>query len=73
MRSLKDCKSVEEVAAIERDHIDRGDFYLGCDSNSVWLTEQRMNESPTQTITLPKKIFDQLVAGYTKPQKETKR
>ena len=69
MPSLMECVG-DEVAteSLRRDNFDKGDFWIVCDGFTVTLAEQRVGESPSQTIRIPKTTFDFFVKRYTEQQ-----
>lgn len=67
-KSLMDCKNIDDVAKMERDHFDYKDFSILCDGYTVWLGEQKIGENPSQKIQIPKSIFDRLIRKYIAPQ-----
>ena len=67
-RSLQDCKNINQVAALERDHFEQGNFSILTDGHTVWLGEQRTRKMPTQEFQIPKRVFDALIRKYTEKQ-----
>jgi hypothetical protein len=55
----------EQIAQLERDHIDTPDFWICVDATTVTLTKQRNGEAPTAEISMPKGVFDRFVSFYT--------
>lgn len=68
MPSLMECKSVEDAAQLKRDNFAKGDFWMLCDGVTVSIAEQRVGDSPTQSIRVPKATFDFFVKKYTEQQ-----
>lgn len=69
MASLLECKNGRDLpATIKRDNFDKRNFWLVCDGFNVTLAEQRVGESPTQSIRIPKATFDYFVKKYTEQQ-----
>lgn len=68
MPSLMEINSDKDVAALKRDHFEKGDFWFLCDGFNVTIAEQRVGESPTQSIRVPKATFDYFVKKYTEQQ-----
>ena len=67
MPSLMEYKG-EEDFALQRDNFDKGDFWFLSDGFTVTLAEQRVGESPAQSIRVPKATFDYFVKKYTEQQ-----
>lgn len=68
MSSLMECNGEYEATAIKRDNFLKGDFWFLSDGYNVSIAEQRVGESPTQSITVPKATFDYFVKKYTEQQ-----
>ncbi len=67
-RSLKDCRTTDQVCELPRDHSDAGDFWIISDGHTVSMAQQKYGESSTQSISIPRATFNRLIAFYTKPQ-----
>jgi len=57
-------KTFEQICGLKRDFAEIGDWYLGLDSKTVYLTEQALQGSATQRIKLPRNVFDKFVRWY---------
>lgn len=68
MPSLMECNGENRIAELKRDNFDKGDFWFLCDGFNVSIAEQRVGESPTQAIRVPKATFDYFVKKYTEQQ-----
>ena len=66
--SLLNCRTIDQVAKLHRDHFDYGDFCLMSDGYTTWLSEQKVGETPTQSFQIPKGVFDRLIRRYVKEQ-----
>lgn len=67
-RSLMDSRGSGMVALLERDHFDVDDFSLLSDGTTILLTQQAKGSSVSQSIEMPKYIFDVLIEKYQSPQ-----
>ena len=67
MPSLMECEG-EDTEGLKRDNFEKGDFWITCDGYNVTITEQRLGESPRQSISVPKATFDYFVKKYTEQQ-----
>lgn len=61
--------SNRDICWMERDNITRANVSLMTDGFTVWLTEQKAGENPTQTFQVSKRMFNWLVREYTKQRK----
>lgn len=68
MASLMEINGDRGGVELKRDNFDKGDFWFLCDGFNVSIAEQRVGESPIQSIRVPKKIFDYFVKKYTEEQ-----
>ena len=70
MPSLMELKGdeVATLAGLKRDNFDKGDFWFLSDGFNVTIAEQRVGESPAQSIRVPKATFDYFVKKYTEQQ-----
>ena len=64
MPSLRECNTSAEVVALEFDNAHIEGFALYCDGSEVTIISQ---DTPGE-VTVPKKIFDRLLAQYEKQQ-----
>ncbi len=71
--SLREAKSETAVCRLRRDHYEIGDWCIMSDGYRVWISKQKLGESRTDHIEVPKRIFDQLLARYERPQKTVRR
>lgn len=71
--SLKTVPDEDTLCAIPRDHYDVGDWTISTDAACVWVTEQKPGEPPTQSIALPRSIFNRLLARYEQPQRMVRK
>lgn len=67
-RAPADC-SEDQLCRIGRDNISVGDFSILTDSYRVWLSEQKIGESPKQGIEIPPAVFKKLAQWYFRPQR----
>ena len=61
-----------EVLALERDNWDGRTHWFIVDGYEVTLAAQKPGESPTGKVTIPKSVFDRMIAWYTTPQRVSK-
>jgi hypothetical protein len=54
---------------LRRDNFEFGDCWILTDGARVTMAEQKMGESPRQTITLPRETFNKLIDFYMRDQK----
>jgi hypothetical protein len=67
------CRSLEDVCSIPRDNISLPkDFWMITDGYEVTIAQQKMGESPSQKISVPKSIFDACVKWYVTGKKSGK-
>jgi len=66
-RSLRQAKSTNDVCSLRRDNYECGDWSIMTDGYRVWISKQKMGESRTDHIEVPKAIFDKLFDCYGKP------
>ncbi len=56
----------EQICKLDRDNFSFGDFWIITDATTVSLAAQKLGESATQTITLPRRVFSRFVDEYLK-------
>jgi len=71
-KSLANC-TLKELRRFRRMDVTLKDFWLLCDSNRVCIHEQTSGHPSLQRISIPRKQFNRLVAGYLKPRKFVRR
>lgn len=64
-KSFADC-SFHELCRFKKDGVDIGDVRIGTDSDTVWITEQKLGHPPKKYIEVPRGLFNKLVAEYLK-------
>jgi hypothetical protein len=63
--SAANCKP-DRMHTLPRDNWTSGDFWLLCDGAEVTLCAQKFGESPTAKVSIPRRQFNRLIAGYLK-------
>ncbi len=67
------CKSLNDLCSIPRDNIHMGEEFWGLhDGYQVSIVKQRQGEKSTESISLPKKKFDEFVRWYVTGSKRGK-
>lgn len=66
--SLRDVKTTKEICSLGRDHYDFGDWSIMTDGFRVWISKQKIGESRTDHIEVPKQIFDKMIDRYCEPK-----
>jgi hypothetical protein len=69
--SLREAKSERAVCKLPRDNFEVADWNIMTDGTTVWISEQKLGRPPTQSLHVPKKIFNRLLAAYEKPQRQS--
>lgn len=67
--SLREVKVDAAVCRLQRDHYNIGDWTIMTDGYHVWISKQKIGEERTDHVEVPKRIFDQLLARYERPQR----
>lgn len=62
--------SEAQLLKMHRDHTVLGDFTLMTDSYHLWISEQKIGESPKQHIEMTRAQFNRLLRWYLRPTKE---
>lgn len=57
-----------QLCRIKRDNYDYYHHWILTDSYRITIAAQKIGEKPTQSITIPRHIFNALVRFYTTPQ-----
>jgi hypothetical protein len=65
-RSLRQVRGTNAVCELRRDHYEFGDWSIMTDGYRVWISKQKVGESPTDRIEVPKPIFDKMFDSYGK-------
>lgn len=68
MQSLEKA-SFEDICGMNGDSVNRKDFTLMTDGITLWISEQKLGEEPTQRLTISRSVFNSLVREYQKPRK----
>lgn len=66
----RDARSLNQICSMPRDNMECRGFWMmlnGDGTCSVTITAQRVGESPTQQINIPRRVFDLFVDWYMKP------
>lgn len=71
--SLRQCRTERDIIRMPRDNFDRGDWWFLTDGYRVTFAEQKMGEAATQSVTIPKGIFDRFVDIYVRPVKPARK
>ena len=67
-KSLKDARNDDEAASLGRTQLSVCDFWILGDGYEVTLAEQRIGHAPAGKVTIPRRIFNQLIDFYQKDQ-----
>ena len=67
-RSPQECRGTNAICEIEMDSHSLKDYWILYDGHHVTITKQRMGEKSTESVTLPRRQFDALIAWYQRPQ-----
>ena len=70
--SPKMAQTFNAVCRLKTDSFDVGNFWVLHGGNVISFAEQKLGHKATQTITIPKKTFDRMIAWYLREQKLTK-
>ncbi len=70
-RSLAECSTIDQICELRYDNRTHKDCWILSDGYRVTIAEQRVGESPTQSITIPRKTFNKLIEFYTRQQRRT--
>lgn len=71
--SLQAVRDDATLCALPRDHYSWKDWSLMADAVTVWISCQAVGAMPTESITIPKAIFNRLLARYTYTQRVVRR
>ncbi len=72
MMRPRDARTSKQVCKMPRDNLDYGGFWMllnGTGFCSVSITAQKTGENATQSISIPRHVFDHFVDWYMKPVK----
>jgi hypothetical protein len=61
--------SFKELFRLRTDSVDAKPFWLSCDTYTVAIHEQLNGHESTQSISIPRPIFNRLIRWYLRPQK----
>lgn len=60
----READTFDQICDIDRDNTEMGDYSILVDENSVYLNEQAAGEAPTQSIAVPREVFNAFVDWY---------
>lgn len=66
--SLREVKDTPTVCRLRRDNYSQGDWTIHTDGHTVWISKQKVGAMPTAEISIPKGVFNKLLAGYERRQ-----
>lgn len=61
--------SIEAICRLNRDNFDSGNFWILTDGDEVSIVEQKLGETPSQRIAVPRATFNRLIGWYMRGQK----
>jgi hypothetical protein len=70
--ALRDA-TFNQICRLMRDNHRAGDWSISTDGSSVWISCQKIGEPPTADIEVPRRIFNRLIAAYTKPRRPVRK
>jgi hypothetical protein len=60
----REAETFDQICDLERDNTEIDDYAILVDEAYVYLNEQRVGESPTASIQIPREIFNALIDWY---------
>jgi len=60
----REAKTRDDVANLKRDNISFPNFWMMAIEGEVTICEQTPGEHPKNTVTIPRKVFNQMVDWY---------
>lgn len=64
MKTPRQATTFDQICKLERDNTEAGDYSILVDEARVYLSEQALGEAPTQSIEIPREVFNALVDWY---------
>lgn len=61
----REWRSEDDVIAAKRDNVQIGDFGMLADERHVFISHQRVGESPIGKVIVPRAVFEQMVEWWT--------
>lgn len=61
--------NLDQLCELGRDNWAYGNHWMLTDGYTVTVCAQKLGEKPTESITLPRRVFNALLKGYTQPQR----
>lgn len=72
-KAPKDANSLEMVVRLPHDNFDVGNHWILTNGETVSIRAQKVGESPTESIDIPRNVFNKMVRWWTRPVTVRKR
>lgn len=72
-RTPREARTMNQICAIPRDNIDRGDYWMMLGAGEVTLAKQQVGGPPDARLDIPRRVFDAFVDWYQTGQWPPKR